>query len=207
MFRRRRQSSATTSRCSSESRSRPSADAVAVRYVRDGEPQVARREIDRETDADVWWRATFPVWNVATPYRWLLSGGDCGYAWVNGMGVQSSDVPDADDFVVSPGDRGADWHLESVVYQVFPDRFASSGQAVTPPDWAIPRGWDELPTGRGPETPVEWFGGDLRGIEERLDHLTSLGVERPLPHPRVPGAEHASLRRDHVRLRRPFARG
>ena len=143
--------------------------------MRDGEPQVARGEIDRETDADIWWRATFPVWNVATPYRWLLSG-DSRYEWVNGMGVQSFDVPDADDFVVSPGDRGAEWHLESVVYQVFPDRFASSGQAVTPPDWAIPRGWDELPTGRGPETPVEWFGGDLRGIEERLDHLTSLGV-------------------------------
>jgi alpha-glucosidase len=150
-------------------------DAVAVRYVRDGEPQVARGEIDRETDADIWWRATFPVSNVATPYRWLLSGVG-RYEWVNGMGVQCSDVPDADDFVVSPGDRGAEWHLESVVYQVFPDRFASSGQAVTSPDWAIPRGWDELPTGRGPETPAEWFGGDLLGIEERLDHLTSLGV-------------------------------
>jgi len=108
-------------------------DAVAVRYVRDGEPQVVRGEIDRETDADIWWRATFPVWNVATPYRWLLSG-DSRYEWVNGMGVQSFDVPDADDFVVSPGDRGAEWHLEAVVYQVFPDRFASSGQAVTPPD-------------------------------------------------------------------------
>ena len=46
----------------------------------------------------------------------------------------------------------------------------------TPPEWAIPREWDELPTGRGPETPFEWFGGDLRGIEERLDHLTSLGA-------------------------------
>jgi alpha-glucosidase len=152
------------------------ADAVAVRYVRDGEPQVARAAIDRETDADVWWRARFPVWNVATPYRWLVSGGDFGYGWVNAMGVQSSDVPDADDFVVSPGSGGPDWHLESVVYQVFPDRFASSGRDVTPPDWAIPRGWDELPTGRGPETPAEWFGGDLRGIEERLDHLMSLGV-------------------------------
>jgi alpha-glucosidase len=153
-----------------------SADAVAVRYVRDGEPQVARAEVDRETTDDVWWRATFPVWNRATPYRWLLSGADFEYAWVNAMGVQASDVPDADDFAVSPGDSGPDWHLESVVYQVFPDRFASSGADMAPPEWAIPRGWDELPTGRGPETPVEWFGGDLRGIEEHLEHLVSLGA-------------------------------
>ena len=152
------------------------ADAVTLRYVRDGEPQIARAEVDRETDSDVWWRATFPVWNVGTPYRWLLSGGDFGYAWLNALGVQSFDVPDADDFIATPGPGGPDWHLESVVYQVFPDRFASSGREVAPPEWAIPREWDELPTGRGPETPFEWFGGDLRGIEERLDHLTSLGV-------------------------------
>jgi len=151
-------------------------DAVTLRYVRDGEPQIARAEIDRETDSDVWWRATFPVWNVATPYRWLLSGGDFDYMWLNALGVQPFDVPDADDFIATPGPRGPDWHLESVVYQVFPDRFASSGREVAPPEWAIPREWDELPTGRGPETSSEWFGGDLRGIEERLDHLTSLGV-------------------------------
>ena len=153
------------------------ADAVAARYVRDGEPQVARADIDRETDADVWWRATFPVANVATPYRWLLAGGDFGYAWLNAMGVQQFDVPDADDFVVSLGAGGPEWHLESVVYQVFPDRFASSGLGLTPPDWAVSRDWDELPNGRGPTTPVEWFGGDLRGIEERLDHLASLGAD------------------------------
>ncbi len=153
-----------------------SADAVAVRYVRDGEPQVSLARVDRETEEDVWWRATFPVHNVATPYRWLLAGGDFGYAWLNAMGLQPFDVPDADDFVVSPGDGGPDWHLESVVYEVFPDRFASSGLGLDPPDWAVSRAWDELPTGRGPATPVELFGGDLRGVEERLDHLVALGA-------------------------------
>jgi len=63
-------------------------DEVAVRYVHDGEPTVAAAKVDRETDTDTWWRARFPVWNPATPYRWLLSGGDFGYAWLNGIGVQ-----------------------------------------------------------------------------------------------------------------------
>ena len=70
---------------------------VAVRYVRDGEPNVATAEVDRETETDVWWRASFPVWNPATPYRWLLSGGDLGYAWLNAAGLQRFDVPDADE--------------------------------------------------------------------------------------------------------------
>jgi alpha-glucosidase len=151
-------------------------DEVAVRYVHDGEPTVAAATVDRETETDTWWRATFRAWNPATPYRWLLSGGDVGYAWLNGDGVQHFDVPDADDFVATPDPGGPEWHLDSVVYQVFPDRFASSGLAVEPPDWALPREWGTLPTGRGPATPREWFGGDLRGIERRLDHVASLGA-------------------------------
>ncbi|MBM2821636.1 MAG: maltodextrin glucosidase [Thermoleophilia bacterium] len=152
------------------------ADDVALRYVRDGEPQVAAAVVDRETEDEVWWQASFPVANPTTPYRWLLSGGDFGYAWVNGAGLQSFDVPDADDFVATSDPGGPDWHLESVVYQVFPDRFASAGLDVDPPDWAVPRKWGELPTGRGPETPFEWFGGDLVGLEQQLDHIEELGA-------------------------------
>ena len=149
---------------------------VAVRYVRDGEPNVAVAEIDRQTETDTWWRASFPVWNPVTSYRWLLAGGDLGYAWLNAAGIQPFDIPDADDFVATPDAGGPAWHLESVVYEVFPDRFASAGLGVEPPDWAVRRDWDDLPIGRGPETPFEWFGGDLVGLERRLDHIADLGA-------------------------------
>jgi alpha-glucosidase len=152
------------------------ADDVVVRYVRDGEPRVVTAHVDRQTDADVWWRATFPVSNPSTPYRWLLSGGDFGYTWLNAAGLQPFDVPDADDFVATPDPGGPGWHLESVVYQIFPDRFASAGLAVDPPEWAVRRNWDDLPSGRSPETPFEWFGGDLVGLEQRLDHVAGLGA-------------------------------
>lgn len=149
---------------------------VLVRYVRDAEPNVVEAVVDRESEHDVWWRASFPVANPVTSYRWLLVGDGGGFDWLTATGLHGGYVGDADDFVATAGAAGPDWHLESVVYQVFPDRFASSGADVEPPEWAIPRAWDELPTGRGPDTPFEWFGGDLRGIEERLDHVTSLGA-------------------------------
>ena len=149
---------------------------VAVRYVCDGEPRIAVAAVDHEARGDVWWRASFPVRNPVTPYRWLLAGGDFGYAWLNGCGLQPFDVPDADDFVATTHAGGPDWHLESVVYEVFPDRFASAGLEVDPPDWAIPRAWSQRPTGRGPETPAEWFRGDLVGLERRLDHISALGA-------------------------------
>jgi alpha-glucosidase len=147
-------------------------DTVVLRYVGAGEG----RGVAAKQDGDGWWVARFPMETPNVSYRWLLMGGDTGYAWRNGLGVVDHDVPDADDFVMSLDPGGPQWHAESVVYEIFPDRFASGGLDVEPPEWAIRREWDELPTGRGPETPYEWFGGDLRGIEQRLDHIEQLGA-------------------------------
>mgnify|MGYP000648567891 CR=1 FL=1 len=154
-----------------------SVDVVALRYVRDGEPRGVRAELDEETETDTWWRATMPVWNPSVSYRWLLAGGDVGYAWLNGAGLRRHDDTDADDFVLSLDPGGPDWHLGSVVYEIFPDRFAASGREVDAPPWAVRRGWDELPTGRGRETAFELYGGDLAGIEAHLDHVEGLGAD------------------------------
>ncbi|MDX6400853.1 MAG: alpha-glucosidase [Gaiellaceae bacterium] len=145
---------------------------VALRWVEDGEG----RGISAKRDGDGSWIARFPVPNPHVRYRWLLSGGEVGYAWLNGVGLVPHDVPDADDFVISLDPGGPAWHLESVVYEIFPDRFATTGAGGEPPPWAIPRNWDDLPTGRGQETPYEWFGGDLGGVEAHLDHIEALGA-------------------------------
>jgi alpha-glucosidase len=152
------------------------ADRVVLRYERDGEPRSVEAIVDEETETDVWWRAEFAVANPVTHYRWLLTGGDVGYRWVNALGGTTREVADADDFVIAVGSSGPDWHLGSVVYEIFPDRFASSGLSVEAPDWAIRRDWDDLPTGRGRPTPRELFGGDLRGVEQHLDHIESVGA-------------------------------
>jgi alpha-glucosidase len=149
-----------------------SVDAVLLRYVGNGEA----RAVEASSDGEGWWVARLPMETPNVFYRWLLSGGEVGYAWRNGAGVVDHDVPDADDYVMSLDPGGPEWHAESVVYQIFPDRFASSGLDVEAPEWAIRREWNDRPTGRGPETPVEWFGGDLRGVEQHLDHVEQLGA-------------------------------
>jgi len=155
-----------------------SADRVLLRYERDGEPHSVEAAVDEENETDVWWRAEFPVTNPVTHYRWLLTGGTAGYTWVNGLGRTGYEVGDSDDYVLTVGPWGPEWHLDSVVYEIFPDRFASSGLAERAelPEWAIRRAWNELPTGRGRSTPFELYGGDLRGVEQRLDHVESLGA-------------------------------
>ena len=147
-------------------------EAVALRWVEDGEG----RGVAAKRDGARSWTARFRVRNPQVRYRWLLSGGQLGHAWLNGLGLVRHDVPDADDFMLSLDPGGPAWHLGSVVYEIFPDRFATTGAGDDPPIWAIRRGWNELPTGRGPETPYEWFGGDLGGVEAHLDHIEALGA-------------------------------
>jgi alpha-glucosidase len=162
-------------------------ETVLVRYVHDGEPRAVRAEVDEETERETWWRARFPSWNTSTRYRWLLSGGGAGWTWVNGAGATARDVTDADDFVVAHDPGGPHWHLDGIVYEIFPDRFAASGIAVDRPDWAMPRAWDQPPTGRGHDTSRELYGGDLRGVEERLDHVEQLGATALYLTPIFPG--------------------
>jgi alpha-glucosidase len=147
-------------------------DSVLLRYVEDGEA----RAVEASSDGDGWWAAVLPMTNPVMNYRWLLTGGEVGYAWVNGLGLVAHDVPDADDFVLTADPPGPAWHLGSVVYEIFPDRFATTGAGGDPPEWAVPRDWHRLPNGRSPETPYEWFGGDLPGVEAHLDHIERLGA-------------------------------
>ena len=65
--------------------------------------------------------------------------------------------------------RTPDWVKHAVFYQIFPDRFARSDRTVHPP------GTRFAPWGTAPE--VDAFqGGDLRGIVDKLDYLSELGV-------------------------------
>ncbi len=59
------------------------------------------------------------------------------------------------------------WVRDAVFYQIFPDRFASSGRVVKPGQLEP---WDSPPTTHG------FKGGDLLGIAERLPYLADLGV-------------------------------
>ncbi|MGN0819745.1 MAG: glycoside hydrolase family 13 protein [Christensenellaceae bacterium] len=72
-----------------------------------------------------------------------------------------------------------DYLKGGVIYQIFPDRFNKSG------DFSVGKGkvkredWGGVPTYRNSQGLVlnnEFFGGNFKGIEEKLDYLKSLNV-------------------------------
>lgn len=66
----------------------------------------------------------------------------------------------------TPLDRPPDWVADAIFYQIFPDRFAKSGQLPKPSGLEA---WDSDPTIFG------YKGGDLLGVVEHLDWIEHIG--------------------------------
>ncbi|WP_327103607.1 glycoside hydrolase family 13 protein [Nonomuraea glycinis] len=156
---------------------------VLVRVVQDGEPRYARaatRTGGRTGGygrTDVWWHAEIVATNPVTRYRFLLST-PRGQRWLTAAGLATHDLTDASDFRLVCHDAPPAWLRDSIVYQIFPDRFSRSGAVREPPSWALPRRWDLDPViPSGPAAARQFYGGDLDGIIPHLDHVRSLGAD------------------------------
>jgi alpha-glucosidase len=146
-----------------------------LRLYHDGEPRFfpMKRSLIK---GEQWWQVKVEIRNLKTPYRFLIVNGD-NYSWLNARGFQSHDVTSTNDFQLLATPAFPNWIRSAVFYQIFPDRFATSGQYQhLKPEKFISRPWDQLPNGRDKSTGVEFFGGDLDGVSQRLDHLKELGI-------------------------------
>lgn len=83
--------------------------------------------------------------------------------------------------VYDPAGMPAEWTQGMLMYQIFPDRFARSDpdRVLTHPGVygmeAEFMNWGDTP--EAPPLGRDFYGGDLRGIIQNLDHLKDMGVE------------------------------
>ena len=99
--------------------------------------------------------------------------------------------------VYDGSERVPRWFGEGVTYQIFPDRFRRSripdpaglvgGRAVHQ-DWEDAPEW--RPDHRGEVRNRDFFGGDFKGILEKLDYLKELGVDTLYFNPIFEAAEN-----------------
>lgn len=98
--------------------------------------------------------------------------------------VDCAPPPDPDGaFMVLPGFHVPEWAKGAVQYQILPDRFNNGNVHgdVWNQEYSYAKGyirhavsWDALP---GPDDYRCHYGGDLVGVQKKLDYLQSLGVE------------------------------
>ena len=74
-----------------------------------------------------------------------------------------------------------EWAKDKIMYHVFVDRFCRGSKSLPPemPRRTVHQSWDEPPL-VGPDKNGIWnadfYGGDLKGIEQKLDYIKSLGT-------------------------------
>ena len=150
-------------------------DEAYIRLYEDAEPRTHKLEEKSSSKTERWFEVRIQIINIHTIYRFVFVG-ENKYEWLNAKGLFDHDVHSNNDFQIVAIPENPKWINKSVFYQIFPDRFARSGKINLNPDWAYPRDWNELPRGRSKYTGQELYGGDLYGIESKLDYLTDLGV-------------------------------
>lgn len=124
------------------------------------------------------WEATYSPPHKRTKYYFLVNGTQKGDSFIYGeRGVLPATETGQDyhrNAFVFPYINEIDlfrapaWVHGLVWYQIFPERFRNGDASLNPAG--------VLPWGPGPVTNKEYYGGDLRGITEKLDHLADLGV-------------------------------
>ena len=139
-----------------------------------------------ERTDEEWWRVTFTAEREGLYwYRFAVArrdGGKLITCFENSTGRISPDGTSFQLTVYSADMTTPDWIKGSVIYQIFPDRFNFSGKEKKniPADRVIRFDWGGRPLwepdSEGRIDRYDFFKGDLKGIEQKLDYLESLGI-------------------------------
>lgn len=133
-----------------------------------------------------WWKVDFTAEKAAL-YKYHFEydtswGTSRIYHAGNGLAAIKGDGEDWQLTVYDKDFHTPEWLRGGIIYQIFPDRFASSGtkKQNVPSDRVLRTDRDGdpywIPTVEGKVLNNDYFGGDLNGIEQKLGYLKSLGV-------------------------------
>ncbi|MEW5991824.1 MAG: alpha-amylase family glycosyl hydrolase [Chloroflexota bacterium] len=148
-----------------------------------------------------------------------------------GLGAPSDDPIDQSWALMlyDPAFTAPSWARDAVIYQIFPDRFRNGRKDNDPKtgdlrydDPVVKLGWTLLPEGycrnyadanpttcparfggSGKESPRgrDYYGGDLKGVDQQLDYLAALGVTTIYFNPVFDaGSNHSYDTQDYTRI-------
>ncbi|WP_238885404.1 glycoside hydrolase family 13 protein [Clostridium sp. YIM B02551] len=145
------------------------------RYDWEDEFLTERMQIDRTTELFDYYKADISVERNRYRYFFKLVDKENNIYYLDERGLRDYKIPkdEATAFqypYIAEGDlyKEVSWLQESVVYQIFVDRFFNGNKDNDPKN--------TLKWGTS-VTPKSMFGGDIKGIISKLDYLKDLGVD------------------------------
>ena len=163
-------------------------------------PNIEMEKEKVEDNGDVIYFAKFkaPSEESVIWYHFVLESIDERYFYSNndlqsgGEGKLVDNSPRSYQLTIYKKDSSPEWFKEGIAYQIFPDRFFKGSDFEERKENTLKKiegkdhgkvfvdDWNKVPrydrTGSGAVNNYDFYGGTLKGIEEKLPYLKSLGV-------------------------------
>lgn len=130
-----------------------------------------------------WYEAGFVVSEPRMHYHFYLACDDVIYYYT--QKEITTFIPDHTyDFVLLANYRQPQWVKSAVFYQIFPERFCNgdpandvqNGEYQVNGHDTIHMDWDDTPLPYEKGFCMDFFGGDLQGVQQKIPYLKQLGV-------------------------------
>ncbi len=136
-----------------------------------------------EEGSRTFYKGSFRLVDKASYWYFFLIADDRAYSYSK-AGVKASVPPLSECFHLVSDLVPVEWVGSGLCYQVFPDRFRKGDANVGAIDRQYSfdggkvsvHGFDEIPLEFEEGRCLDFFNGDLKGIEEAIDHFKSLGI-------------------------------
>lgn len=156
---------------------------IALRSHPDGEDHFDLMRIATEHETHLIYEAPLKVKMPHNTYRFRITTAE-GVFFYTANGVSRADLPDWYDFKLLADFQPIPWLEDRVFYQIFPDRFHNGDPTndVQDGEWEVngqptrQRAWGDSPLTYAQGKSLDFFGGDLVGIQHKIDYLTELGI-------------------------------
>ncbi len=124
---------------------------------------------------------TLPPLPIGLYFYYIIADGEIYIPSQNLDAVKGHELNNGYQLLVCSSEyQTPNWLKGGLIYQIFPDRFCRVGEKLTLPDGKIAREWGEtplyLPNEKGKILNHDFFGGNFKGIESKVDYLKELGV-------------------------------
>lgn len=155
---------------------------IYLRTFPDGEQALQPMKKRSQIDPCQWWDTELEISQRVINYRFLIIADD-GMWNYSAAGPHAYIPLDSQDFRILANYQAPEWVRSAVFYQIFPDRFANGDKDNDPdPGEFNYKGYSPqtYPWGADPDPdqifPLIFYGGDLKGLANKLGYLRELGI-------------------------------
>lgn len=157
---------------------------VVLRAIINGEETHIPMEYDYTENKLSYYKANLNINQDKINYHFIIKHKEYGYLYYNRKNVYSYIPTEDNDFVIIANYDNPEWVPSSVFYQIFPDRF-NNGNPLTDVETGeyefdgkktTKMDWKNIPLEYKDGHCLDFFNGDLKGIEDKISHFKELGI-------------------------------